>query len=103
MQFVILGYDGTDAEAPARRSAARDAHLAGLSDLKNSGHILYGAALLDKDEKMIGSMIVCEFSSKEELNQWLEKEPYVLSGVWKTVEICPAKVPQLFSSHQPVA
>jgi len=27
MQFVITAYDGTDAEAPARRTTARPAHL----------------------------------------------------------------------------
>lgn len=103
MQFVVLGYDGDDDGAPQRRSTARDAHLASLSTLKSSGNVLYGAALLDQDEKMIGSMIVCDFSSKEELNKWLESEPYVLSGVWRTVEICPAKVPPIFAASQPVA
>ncbi len=31
MQFVVIARDGTDPEAPARRQAARDAHLAGAT------------------------------------------------------------------------
>jgi hypothetical protein len=44
---------------------------------------------------MIGSMIMCEFGSRAELEkQWLESEPYVLGKVWERIDIQRARVPK---------
>ena len=84
MQFIVTGYDGTDDKALDRRMAAREAHLAMAKEMHESGHWLYAAAILDQGGKMTGSMIVCEFESRQALDQeWLDKEPYVLGKVWK--------------------
>ncbi len=94
MQFLLLGYDGTDEGAPARRRAVREAHLKGFMDRAQQGIFLYGSAILDDDGKMIGSMIVCDFPSKEAMHeQWLINEPYILGEVWKRIEIHRAQVP----------
>lgn len=93
MQFIVLGYDGTDDEALQRRMAARDAHIANLERLYNNGIILYAMAITDNDGKMIGSMVAAEFDSEEELKKrWLDKEPYVTGNVWQTIEIKHARV-----------
>lgn len=48
--------------------------------------------MLGDNQKMIGSMIVCEFASLEELKEkWLNHEPYILGGVWQKVEIKPIR------------
>ena len=92
MQFVVLGYDGKDDKALDRRMAARDAHIKNLEKLYNEGFILYAAALTDDDGKMIGSMVVAEYGSRDEMKkQWLDKEPYVTENVWQTIEIKPAR------------
>ena len=51
MQFTILAYDATDDGAPARRMAAREAHLRRGDELVRDGHGVIGAALLDDDDR----------------------------------------------------
>ena len=93
MQFIVTAYDGTDGDAPSRRLAAREAHLRFGGELYAAGQWLYGAAILDDDGRMIGSMIVCEFPSREEMErQWLSREPYVTGKVWQKIDIRRAKV-----------
>lgn len=87
MQFVVIGLDGTDEEAPARRAQARQAHVDLGEELRQSGNMWYGAALLHDDGSMRGSMIVVDFPSEEALQEWLDKEPYVVGDVWRDVNI----------------
>ena len=96
MQFLVIGRDGTDDGALERRLAARQAHLESLQRLKNNGEVLFGAALLDESERMIGSVMLVSFESRAALDSWLAAEPYVTSRVWQSVEVNPCKVPPLF-------
>ena len=48
MQWLIIARDGKDAEAPARRQAARPAHLENAARLQAKGHLLVGGALTDE-------------------------------------------------------
>lgn len=75
-----------------RRLAAREAHVALGDKLVASGNLLYGGAMLDEDQKMMGSMLVCAFNSRDELDEWLKKEPYVTQDVWRDIEILPFKI-----------
>ena len=94
MQFLVIAYDGTDEGAAARRAAAREAHLKAFMDMREKGRFLYGAAILSDEGRMIGSMVVCDFASREELDDaWLRHEPYVVGGVWKTIDVKRAQVP----------
>lgn len=92
MQFLILGYDGKDIEAGARRAAARPAHIALGDQLVTQGKLLFGTAILNDDGSMIGSMLVGEFENRAELDEWLALEPYVIGKVWEHVEIRPCRV-----------
>lgn len=93
MQFIVIGRDGTDENALERRMAAREAHLETARKMHESGNWLYAAAILDDEGKMAGSMIVCDFESREALErQWLDNEAYVKGNVWETVEIKQAAV-----------
>lgn len=96
MQFLILGYDGKDADAPQRRQQHRCAHLNKVAEMVKLGHHLYACAMLDAEEQMIGSMLVTEFASKDELEAYLEQEPYMIGKVWEKIEIIPCSVPSLF-------
>ena len=92
MQFMVLGYDGLDEGAPARRLAVREAHL-GLAEARfEQGEFLYACAILDEEGRMRGSMIVCEFPSRPELDHWLKTEPYVIGNVWKKIEVLAVRV-----------
>lgn len=93
MQFIVMGYDGTDENALERRMAVRESHLKVSSEMSSQGKWLYAAAVLNGDGKMCGSMIVCEFDSLESLkSEWLDSEPYVVGKVWEKIEIKEAKV-----------
>ena len=98
MQFLIMGYDGTDSEALNRRLAVRDAHLTLGDKLRDSGKLLYGVAMLNADGKMCGSVLVADFMDRQELDQWLLIEPYVTGKVWERVEVMPCKVGPSFQN-----
>jgi uncharacterized protein YciI len=99
MQFLIIGRDGKDDKAKERRLAARQAHIDLGEQLRRSGNMWYGAALWDNDNDMIGSMLLMDFPSREELNQWLEREPYVTGKVWEKIEVqkCNVRDPWQFN------
>ena len=90
MHFLVIGRDGNDPQAPARRQAAREQHLATFDHFQQAGVFRYGAALLNEEGQMIGSVIACTFESRKELEeQWLKQEPYLVGKVWQTIEIHP--------------
>jgi uncharacterized protein YciI len=98
MQFMVTGYDGKDPGALDRRMAAREAHLAMGKEMTDTGRWLYAAAILNEAGKMAGSLIICEFDSREALDKnWLEKEPYVLGKVWEKIEVKRAQVAPFFT------
>lgn len=97
MQFMLLGYDGTDEGAMARRLAVREKHLRLGAELFAKGQMLYGAAILDDNGKMIGSMLVLDFPSREELDAWLRVEPYVTADVWRMTEVRPIRIGTSFT------
>jgi len=51
---------------------------------------------------MIGSMLVMDFPSEQELQDWLHVEPYVTGGVWEKTEIqkCNVRDPWQFNRPQ---
>ncbi|CAN5342669.1 YciI family protein [soil metagenome] len=99
MQFIVTGLDGADEGALTRRTAVREAHLAGVVEMKKAGKILFGTAILDDNEKMIGSVMVVEFADRAELDQWLKVEPYVCGDVWRKIEVAPCRVAPMFIAN----
>ena len=87
MQFTVIGLDATDKDAPARRQAARQNHIAMGEKLLASHNLWYGAALLNDDGSMKGSLYVVSFPSEEGLHGWLDNEPYIIGDVWRDVTI----------------
>lgn len=96
MQFMITGYDGTDEGAYERRLAVREQHLKGAELMSKEGKLLYAVAILDEKEKMIGSMMILEFASRNEFDEYLKTEPYVTGKVWEKIEVKSCKVPPIF-------
>ncbi len=96
MQFLVIGHDGTDDQALSRRMTAREAHLAGVVKMKEEAKAIFGTAILDDQGKMIGSVMVMDFPSREELDAWLKIEPYVTQEVWLKIEVLPTQVPPVF-------
>ncbi len=95
MQFLLLAYDAQDDAALGRRMAARDAHLKLVDENKTRGHAKFGAALL-QDGKMVGSMMVVDYPSREALEEWLKVEPYITGKVWEKITISECKIAPSF-------
>jgi uncharacterized protein YciI len=91
-QYLVTGYDYTDAEALQRRLAVRPHHLDGAKALKASGNYILGGALLNDEGNMIGSVMVLQFETEEELEAWKQNEPYITQKVWESVDVKPYKV-----------
>ena len=101
MQFLVIGKDGKDKKAMERRMAVREEHLKLGDEMEASGERWYGCVMLDKDNKMIGSMAVMDFPSEVELNEWLKKEPYLVGNVWQDIEIFKANVKNPWKFNRP--
>jgi uncharacterized protein YciI len=93
MQFILIAYDGKDEKAIERRMALREYHLKIVKEMFESGKWLYAVGILNNNGVHIGSMVVCDFPSRVELeDQWLKIEPYILGNVWERFEINRAQV-----------
>jgi len=101
MQFVIIGLDGTDKKAHERRQKVRQAHIDRGEELRRSGNMWYGAALLHDDGSMKGSMILVDFPSEKELNEWLAEEPYVVGDVWRDITIHKSNTREPWQFNRP--
>ncbi|KAF9585145.1 hypothetical protein BGW38_003718 [Lunasporangiospora selenospora] len=107
-QFVVIAYDYTDAEAPARRQSVRPKHLEGARELKKSGALQLGGAFLSDHSdqaKMVGSIMIFNAESKEEVEKMVKRQVlllllllllsfllvdlYVTGKVWEKYDIIP--------------
>ena len=91
-QYIITGYDRANMGALDRRMAVRPRHIDGANELRANGNYIMGGAILDDEGKMIGSVMVLQFETEEELEAWKKKEIYITAGVWETVDVKPFKV-----------
>ena len=86
-QFLVTLYDGTDAEAPARRQAARPAHLEGLTGNVAAGKLVFGGPVFDEAQKPVGSFLLANCSNRVELDAMIANDPYTRAKVWQRVEV----------------
>ena len=57
--------------------------------LRRVGQVLLGGAILDEAGDMVGSVVLADFPTREELDEWLAGDPYVTGGVWQEIEVRP--------------
>ena len=80
-----------------KRAAARPAHLARLSQLREQGRLLVAGpnpaidAIEPGPAGFSGSLVVAEFESLEEAQRWADEDPYVAAGVYREVTVKPFK------------
>ncbi|CAG8455081.1 705_t:CDS:2 [Diversispora eburnea] len=83
----------TDCEdSETRRLSVRPQHL---SHAEKSDIVVLGGALLSdhgENNKMIGSVILYEAESEEQVRKEVEQDPYVINNVWESYQIVPFKV-----------
>ena len=87
-QFVIKAYDGEG--MLDKRMEVRPRHFEGMAKLGK--HVVCAGGLLDDAGKMKGSLMVMEFETREELDDYIAHEPYVVEHVWQTIEVEPLNV-----------
>ena len=83
VQFVIRAYDGKG--MLEKRMEVRPRHLEGMERIRQ--HVVCAGGMLDDDGKMIGSLLVMEFENREQLDEYLAHEPYVVEHVWDKIEV----------------
>jgi uncharacterized protein len=89
MMYIVIAKDGTDPEAPARRQKVRTKHLEKVQSSVDSGFLLLGGALLDKEGGMMGSAMLLEATSEEEVWAFLKNDIYSKGKVWQHFEVYP--------------
>lgn len=93
MWFVIFAEDHAD--SLAARKQARPAHLARLTALQDDGRLLLAGpcpAIAENDPDVAGftgSVVVAEFESLEEAQQWADDDPYWQAGVYRHAIVKP--------------
>ena len=95
MQFIIIARDYND--ALQRRLDVRSRHIELGDKMVLDGKALYGVAMLDEKERMIGSVYIMDFPSREALDEYLKTEPYVTGKVWEKIEVIPCRVGPSFT------
>jgi len=95
MLYAIIGEDIPD--SLSFRVTARPAHLSRLQTLQDAGRLILAGpnpAIDNVDPGSAGfsgSLIVAEFSSLQEAEQWAKEDPYVAAGVYSKVTVKPFK------------
>jgi uncharacterized protein YciI len=91
-QYLVTAYDYTDVDALQRRMNVRPHHLDGARELKANGNYVIGGAMLNDEGKMIGSVMIIQFETGEELQTWEQNEFYITQKIWESYDIKPFKV-----------
>jgi uncharacterized protein YciI len=95
MLYALISEDNLN--SLEKRLAARPAHLERLQQLKNQGRLVLAGPhpAIDNEDPgsagFTGSLIVAEFESLEQAQQWADEDPYLDAGVYKQVTVKPFK------------
>ncbi len=95
MWYAILSEDKPD--SLSLRAKARPAHLERLNDLLNQGRLLIAGPhpAIDVEDPgpagFTGSLVIVDFPSLEEAQEWADQDPYVTGGVYQRVSVKPFK------------
>ncbi|PZT71072.1 hypothetical protein DN402_01660 [Streptomyces sp. SW4] len=101
MLYAVIAYDGTEPGTFERRMHVRPAHMANGERMMADGSFLFGGGILDGAGKMAGGVLIVDFETREEIDEWLKNEPYIVNKVWDRVEVHPFLVPPQFLSLFP--
>src|SRR5690606_10290740 len=96
MLYAIISEDVSN--SLALRAKARPDHLARLQFLKDAGRLVLAGPhpAIDSenpgDSGFSGSLVVAEFASLQEAQNWADADPYVAAGVYAKVTVQPFKL-----------
>ena len=95
MWYVIYSED-VENSLPLRKQT-RAAHLERIQLLVDQGRVLVAGPCpaIDSEDPgeagFTGSLVIAEFNSLEEAQQWADTDPYAIAGVYKKVVVKPYK------------
>jgi len=95
MLYAIISQD-IENSLPLRKQARPD-HLARLEQLQNEGKLILAGPhpWIDSndpgDAGFSGSLVVAEFASLKDAQNWADADPYVTAGVYQHVSVKPFK------------
>jgi uncharacterized protein len=91
-QYAIIAHDASDDQALERRMAARTEHLENIKKLKATDNFIKAAAMINDEGNMCGSIMLMQFETRAQLDQYLETEAYAVQKVWGEVTVQEVKV-----------
>ena len=95
MYYAIISEDVEN--SLENRLAARPDHLARLEQLKAEGRLLVAGPhpAIDSEDPgpagFSGSLVIAEFNSLDDAQQWADADPYIAAGVYAKVVVKPYK------------
>ncbi len=95
MLYAILSVDVKN--SLEKRKSARPAHLKRLHDLQADGRLVIAGPhpAIDSETPgeagFTGSLVIAEFASLKQAQDWADADPYVLGGVYANVSVKPFK------------
>lgn len=95
MLYAIISEDIAD--SLEKRLSVRPAHLKRLQELQDTGRLILAGPhpSVDSDNPgaagFTGSLVVAEFDSLTEAQQWADVDPYIDAGVYAKVTVKPFK------------
>ncbi len=93
MLYSIVGRDVEN--SLQARLAARPDHVERLKQLVSQGKLILAGPnpAIDSsdpgDAGFTGSIIIAEFESLQAAQEWADQDPYILTGVYASVEVKP--------------
>jgi uncharacterized protein YciI len=91
--YALIGHDRED--SLPHRLKVRQEHLARVRELLDEGRLVLAGPFpaVDADEPtaagFTGSLIVAEFDTLEQADEWFAQDPYVTDGVFASYEVRP--------------
>lgn len=98
MPYVVIAHDHEDDSARERRLKVRPEHMERCEAHVAAGTLLYAVALLDDDERMVGSVMVVDLPSRADVERWLDDEPYKVHDIWARIDITRGRVGPWFGT-----
>lgn len=95
MLYAIISQDVEN--SLDKRLSVRPAHIERLKTLKEQGKLILAGPhpAIDAEDPgtagFTGSLIIAEFASLEEAQQWADADPYIDAGVYTNVTVKPFK------------
>lgn len=95
MLYAIISEDVSD--SLEKRLSVRPAHIQRLQELQDAGRLVLAGPhpSVDSDNPgaagFSGSLIVAEFASLTDAQQWADIDPYIDAGVYSKVIVKPFK------------